>query len=142
MLYVKVDRPLAGRPETLGVVTTASQRSIWLVFVQRPTVQVIETDRRRRPPSRACFSDVRIAPAVSAFSRDFVAGTRVERLTGVCAFSRDEPTNAQVCVDSAMQVVNESSEWAFGEFPKIDTALANTVKAGMNSVKLSPQATC
>jgi len=87
---------------------------------------------------RVCFSDVRIAPAASVFSSDFVAGTRVDRLTGVCAFSRDEPTDAQVCVDSAMPVVDESSEWAFGEFPKIDTALANTVKARMNSVKLSP----
>jgi len=87
---------------------------------------------------RACFSDVRIAPAVSAFSRDFVADTRVDRLTGVCAFSRDEPTNAQVCVDNGIPVNDESNEWAFGEFPKIDTALANTVKARMNGVKLSP----
>ena len=86
---------------------------------------------------RACFSDVRIAHAASSFGRDFVAGTRVDRLTGVCAFSRDEPTNAQVCVDSAMPVVDESSEWAFGEFPKIDQ-LSQTLKAGMNSVKLSP----
>ena len=81
---------------------------------------------------------MRIAPAASAFSRDFVAGARVDGLTGVCAFSRDEPTDAQVCVDSAMPVVDESSEWDFGEFAKIYTAVANTVKARMNGVKLSP----
>jgi len=87
---------------------------------------------------RACFSDVRIAPAASAFGRDFITGARVDGLTGVCAFSRDEPTDAQVCVDSAMTVVDDSSGWAFGEFAKIDIALANTVKARMNGVKLSP----
>jgi len=80
---------------------------------------------------------VRIAPAASAFSRDFVAGTRVDRLTGVCAFSRDEPTDAQVCADSAMPVVDESSEWAFGEFPKVDADATNTVKARVNGIKLS-----
>ena len=56
----------------------------------------------------------------------------------MCAFSRDEPAVEQVCVDNGIPVNDESSEWAFGEFPKIDTALANTVKTGMNSVKLSP----
>ena len=40
--------------------------------------------------------------------------------TGVCAFSRDETTGAQVCVVSDQPVDGESSEWAFGEFPKID----------------------
>jgi len=57
--------------------------------------------------------------------------------TGVCAFSRDETTGAQVCVVSDQQVDGESSEWAFGDFPKIDTAIANTVKARMSGVKLS-----
>jgi len=42
-----------------------------------------------------------------------------------------------VYVDSGMPVDDASSEWAFGEFPKIDTALANTVKAQMNGFKLS-----
>ena len=75
---------------------------------------------------RACFSDVRIAPAVSAFSRDFITGARADGTTDVCAFNRDEPVVAQVCVDSAMPVVDESSEWAFGEFPKVDTCLLYT----------------
>ena len=56
--------------------------------------------------------------------------------TGVCAFSRDETTGAQVCVVRDQPVDGESSEWASGEFPKIDTAIANTVKARMNGVKL------
>jgi len=65
---------------------------------------------------RACFSDVR------------VAGTRIDRLIGVCALSRDEPIVVQVCVDNGIPVNDESNEWAFGEFPKIDKALANTLK--------------
>ena len=80
---------------------------------------------------------MRIAPAASAFSRDFVAGARVDGPTDVSAFSRDEPAVAQVCVDSAMPVVDESSEWAFGEFPKVDTDATNTVKARVNGIKLS-----
>jgi len=60
---------------------------------------------------RACFSDVRIAPAASAFSRDYITGARVDGLTGVCAFSRDEASGAQVCIDG------KSDEWKFGEFP-------------------------
>ena len=56
--------------------------------------------------------------------------------TGVCAFSRDETTGAQGCVDNDQPVNGESSKWAFGEFSKIDTAIANTVKARMNGVKL------
>ena len=55
----------------------------------------------------------------------------------MCVFSRDETADAQVCVDNGMLVDDESSEWAFGEFPKIDTALANTVQARMKGVKLS-----
>ena len=43
-----------------------------------------------------------------------------------------------MCVDSAMPVVDESSEWAFGEFLKVDTDATNTVKARINGVKLSP----
>jgi len=74
--------------------------------------------------------------AACAFSRDVATGALVDEPTGVCAFSRDETADAQVCVDSGMPV-DESSEWAFGEFPKTDTALANTVKARMNGVKLS-----
>jgi len=31
----------------------------------------------------------------------------------------------------------KSDEWVFGEFPKIDSAIANTVKARTNGVKLS-----
>jgi len=81
---------------------------------------------------------VRVAPTASAFSRNIVTGTRVNGPTGVCAFSRDETADAQVCIDSGMPVDDKSSEWAFGEFPKIDTDLANTVKARMNGVKLSP----
>ena len=80
---------------------------------------------------------MRIAPAASTFSRDFITGARVSGLTGVCAFSRDEPAVAQVCVDSAMPVVDESSEWVFGEFPKVDTDATNTVKARVNDIKLS-----
>jgi len=79
-----------------------------------------------------------MSPGACAFSRDVVTGAQVDGLTGVCAFSRDETADAQVCVDSGMPVDEESSEWAFGEFSKIDTAFANTVKAGMNGVKLSP----
>ena len=37
---------------------------------------------------RACFSDVRIAPAASSFSRNFITGARVDGPTDVCAFSR------------------------------------------------------
>jgi len=81
---------------------------------------------------------VRIAPATSAFSRDFITGARADGPTDVCAFSRDEPAVVQVCVDNGIPVNDESNEWAFGEFPIIDTALANTVKARMNGVKLSP----
>ena len=77
---------------------------------------------------RACFSDVRILPAASSFSRNFITGARADGPTDVCAFSRDEPAVEQVCVDNGIPVNDESSEWAFGEFPKIDTALANTVK--------------
>ena len=73
----------------------------------------------------ACFSDARISPGACAFSRD-VKGARVDVPTGVCAFSRDETTGAQVCVVSEPRVDGESSEWAFGEFPKTDTAIANT----------------
>jgi len=82
------------------------------------------------------FSDTRVLPAVRAFSRDFVTGARADVPTGVCAFSRNETTGAQVCVDSGMPVDDESSEWAFGEFPKIDTAIINTVKARVNGIKL------
>jgi len=81
---------------------------------------------------------VRIAPATSAFSRDFITGARADGPTDVCAFSRDEPAVVQVCVDNGIPVNDESNEWAFGEFPIIDTALANSVKARMNGVKLSP----
>jgi len=81
---------------------------------------------------------VRVAPAASAINRNIVTGARVDRPTGVCAFSRDETADAQVCVDNGVLVDDEPSEWVFGEFPKIDTALANTVKARMNGVKLSP----
>jgi len=78
-----------------------------------------------------------MSPAACAFSRDVVTGARVVGPTGVRAFSRDETADVQVCVDS-MPGGDESSEWAFGELPKIDTALANTVRARMNGVKLSP----
>ena len=81
---------------------------------------------------------MRIAPATSAFSRDFITGARADGPTDVCAFSRDEPAVVQVCVDIGIPVNDESNEWAFGEFAIIDTALANTVKARMNGVKLSP----
>jgi len=74
---------------------------------------------------------VRIAPAASAFSRDFITGARVDGLTGVCAFSRDEASGAQVCVDC------KSDEWEFGEFPKVDTNATNTIKARVNGIKLS-----
>jgi len=79
-----------------------------------------------------------MSPAACAFSRDVVTGARAEGPTDVCAFSRNEPADVQVCVDNGMPVDDESSEWPFGEFPKIDTALTNTVKARMNGVKLSP----
>jgi len=69
---------------------------------------------------------VRVASAASAFSRNIVTGARVDGPTGVCAFSRDETADAHVCVDCGMQVHDESSEWTFGEFPKIDTATADT----------------
>jgi len=59
---------------------------------------------------RACFSDTRVLPAVRAFSRDFVTGARADVPTGVCAFSRNETTGAQGCVDSCMPVDDESSE--------------------------------
>jgi len=59
-----------------------------------------------------------MSPAVCAFSRDVVTGARVDGPTGVCAFSRDETADVQVCVDSGIPVGDESSEWAFGEFPK------------------------
>ena len=74
---------------------------------------------------------MRIAPAVSAFSRDFRTGARVDGLTGVCAFSRDKASDAQVCIDG------RSDEWEFGEFPKVDTDATNTVKARVNGIKLS-----
>ena len=67
---------------------------------------------------RPCYSDACMSPAA-------------------CAFSRDEPADAQVCVDNRMPVDDESSEWTFGEFQKIDTAITNTVKAGVNGIKLS-----
>ena len=50
---------------------------------------------------RACFSDVRVAPAASTFSRDVVTGARADVLNGVSAFSRDEASGAQVCIDSS-----------------------------------------
>jgi len=78
-----------------------------------------------------------MSPAACAFSRDVVTGARADGPTDVCAFSRDEPADAQVCVDNGIPVDDESSEWAFGEFPKIDTAITNTVKARMNDIKLS-----
>jgi len=78
-----------------------------------------------------------MSPAACAFSRDVVSGAQADRPTGVCAFSRDEPADAQVCVDNRMPVDDESSEWTFGEFQKIDTAITNTVKAGVNGIKLS-----
>ena len=86
---------------------------------------------------RACYSDACMSPAACAFSRDVVSGAQADRPTGVCAFSRDEPADAQVCVDNRMPVADESSEWTFGEFQKIDTAITNTVKAGVNGIKLS-----
>jgi len=85
----------------------------------------------------ASFSNARISPAACAFSRDVVTGARMDEPTGVCAFSHDETTGAQVCVVSDQQVDGESSEWAFGDFPKIYTAIANINKARMNGVKLS-----
>ena len=74
---------------------------------------------------------MRIAPAASAFGRDLVTGARVDGLTGVCAFSRDEASGAQVCI------AGKSDEWEFGEFPKVDTDATNTVKARVNGIKLS-----
>jgi len=73
---------------------------------------------------------VRIATAANAFSRDFITGARVDGLTGVCAFSRDAASGAQVCIDG------KSDEWEFGEFPKVDTDATNTVKARVNGIKL------
>jgi len=79
-----------------------------------------------------------MSPASCAFSRDVVTGARVVGPTGVRVFSRDETAEVQVCVDSSIPGGDESSEWAFDELPKIATALANTVRARMNGVKLSP----
>jgi len=78
-----------------------------------------------------------MSPAACAFSRDVVTGARTDGPTDVCAFSRDEPADSQVCVDNGMPVNDKSSDWAFGKFPKIDTAITNTVKARMNDIKLS-----
>jgi len=71
----------------------------------------------------ACFGDTCMSPAACAFSRDVVTGARTDGPTDVCAFSRSEPADSQVCVDNGMPVDDESSEWAFCEFPKIDTAI-------------------
>jgi len=50
---------------------------------------------------RACFSDVRVAPAASTFSRDFETGARADMSNAVSAFSRDEAYGAQVFIDSS-----------------------------------------
>jgi len=74
---------------------------------------------------------------VNAFNRDVVTGTRANVPTGVCAFSRDEAIGAQVCVDSSHPADGKSDEWVFGEFPKCDAAITSTIKAQMNGIKLS-----
>jgi len=78
-----------------------------------------------------------MSPAACAISRDVVTGAQADRPTCVCAFSRDEPADAQVSVDNGMPVDDESSEWTFDECPKMDTAITNTVRARMNGIKLS-----
>jgi len=90
-------------------------------------------------PSRDFVTNTRAATptGVNAFNRDVVAGARADEPTGVCAFSRDEASGAQVCIDSSQPADGKSDEWVFGEFPKIDTAITNTVKARMNGIKLS-----
>jgi len=56
----------------------------------------------------------------------------------MCAFSHDKTTDAHACVVSDLPVDDEKSAWAFGKFPKIDSAVANTAKVYSTDVKLSP----
>ena len=89
MLHARVARQLAGRPVKSGVVTIAIRHSICLDFVHRLTIQVIDGPEAQAI-IRACFSDVRVAPAASTFSRDVVTNARADVSTDVSAFSRDQ----------------------------------------------------
>jgi len=85
----------------------------------------------------ACFGDACMLSATRTFSRDLVIGAQVDIPISVCALSHDETTSAQVCVDSDLPAGDEQTAWAFGEFPHIDLAVANTVKARATEVELS-----
>jgi len=42
-----------------------------------------------------------------------------------------------VCVDGDVPVDDKQDVWTFGEFPKVDSVVANSVKAHATEVKLS-----
>jgi len=118
----KIARRLAGRPIKVRRCFRCQSTQHLARFCTKADNSGNRDGKTAQVTVSACCSDTCMSPAACAFSRDVITGARADGPTDVCAFSRDEPTVVQVCVDNGIPVNDESNEWAFGEFPKIDTA--------------------